>query len=119
MRLQDGSSGRLACNTYYTGGGSQLGMVIRCTGDGNNKIEIRSKLTLSGGRLSGRWEERTYHTEGTVSGTAGGDRITMAISGSGLSANMTVSYSRSRQDVSISIVGIPLTSVNIKLGRQR
>src|SRR5690606_21956050 len=105
MKLQDGTSRRLNCNTYYTGGGSQLGMVIRCTGDSDNKIEIRSKLTLSGGRLSGRWEERTYNAEGTVSGRADSDRITMAISGGGLTGNMAVSYSGNRQDVAITTQG--------------
>lgn len=119
MKLQDGSSRRLNCNTYYTGGGSQLGMVIRCTGDNDNKIEIRSKLTLSGGQLSGRWEERTYNAEGSVSGKAGNDRITMAITGGGLTGNMAVTYSSNRQDVAITTQGIPLTGVNIRLSRQR
>jgi hypothetical protein len=49
--LSDGRRERLTCNAYYTGGGSQLGMAIRCQSDTSN-VEIRSKLSLSGGRIS-------------------------------------------------------------------
>ena len=65
--LADGTRARIKCNAYYTGGGSQLGMAIRCSSD-NNKIEIRSKLNNSGGRITGHWEERTYNAEGDAIG---------------------------------------------------
>ena len=61
--LNDGRRERLTCNAYYTGGGSQLGMAIRCQSDTSN-VEIRSKLSLSGGRISGTWEERTFNARG-------------------------------------------------------
>lgn len=118
MQLADGRQERLICNMYYTGGGSQLGMVIRCSG-GSNRIEIRSKLTYSAGRLRGNWEERTYNAEGTVSGSATGSRIKLSITGGGLSGTMSVSYDSARQDVDIETDGIALKSVNITLGRQR
>ena len=72
-QLNDGTRERVSCNAYYTGGGSQLGMVIRCTSQGAKAIEIRSKLSNSGGRISGSWEERTYNAEGTASGSATGE----------------------------------------------
>lgn len=115
FRLNDGSSERVQCNAYYTGGGSQLGMAIRCKSPSQN-IEIRSKLNKSGNRISGTWEERTYNAGGNASGSASGDRISLQISG-GVSGQMSVSYSKSRQSVSISTQGIPLQSVNITLGR--
>lgn len=115
-QLQDGTRERVTCNAYYTGGGSQLGMVIRCTSQGAKAIEIRSKLSSSGGRITGSWEERTYNAEGTASGSATGDRISLQISGP-VSGNMQVSYTASRQSVSISTQGMALRSVNITLGR--
>jgi hypothetical protein len=114
-QLQDGKTERVKCNAYYTGGGSQLGMVIRCQSEGN-KIEIRSKLSSSGGRITGSWEERTYNAEGNASGSATGDRINLQISGA-VSGTMQVSYTPSRQSVSISTQGVALRSVNITLGR--
>jgi hypothetical protein len=113
--LADGSRERIKCNAYYTGGGSQLGMAIRCS-SGNNKIEIRSKLNNSGGRITGNWEERTYNAEGTATGQATGDRITLQISGA-VSGNMSVSYTAKSQTVSIATTNIALRSVNITLNR--
>ncbi len=113
--LSDGRRERLTCNAYYTGGGSQLGMAIRCQSDTSN-VEIRSKLSLSGSRISGTWEERTFNASGTASGSASGDRISLQISG-GVSGTMQVSYSGSRQSVAITTQNIALKSVTISLSR--
>ena len=115
ITLNDGRRERLTCNAYYTGGGSQLGMAIRCQSDTSN-VEIRSKLSLSGSRISGTWEERTFNASGTASGSASGDRISLAIAG-GVSGSMQVSFSSSRQSVSISTQNIALKSVTISLSR--
>ena len=61
--LSDGRRERLTCNAYYTGGGSQLGMAIRCQSE-SSSVEIRSKLSQSGSRISGTWEERTFNASG-------------------------------------------------------
>ena len=49
MELSEGKTERLKCNAYYTGGGSRLGVAIRCQSE-ISKIEFRSKLSQSGGR---------------------------------------------------------------------
>jgi len=115
IKLSDGRTERLKCNAYYTGGGSQLGMAIRCQSESSN-VEIRSKLSQSGSQISGTWEERTFNASGTASGQASSDRITLQISG-GVSGTMRVSYSGSRQSVAISTQGIALKSVTIDLTR--
>lgn len=114
VRLNTGTE-RLTCNAYYTGGGSRLGMAIRCTSP-TSKVEIRSKLSLSGNRLSGNWEERTYNASGSASGTANPGRINIRVSGS-INGSMSVSFSRSRQSVSISVSGSPLQAVKVNLSR--
>jgi hypothetical protein len=115
IRLTDGRAERLKCNAYYTGGGSQLGMAIRCRSESSN-VEIRSKLSQSGGRITGTWEERTFNATGTASGQASGSNISLQIAG-GVTGTMRVSYSGSRQSVSISTQGIALQSVTIALTR--
>ena len=64
LQLSEGRTERLKCNAYYTGGGSQLGLAILCKSESSN-IHIRSKLSQSGGRITGTWEERTFNAEGT------------------------------------------------------
>ncbi|MGC2410994.1 MAG: hypothetical protein WA441_13625 [Methyloceanibacter sp.] len=115
IRLDQGKMERIKCNAYYTGGGAELGMAIRCSSE-SYKIEIRSKLSYSGGRLTGNWEERTFNAQGSAVGTATPDKITLSISG-GVTGTMQVSYSKSRQSVSISTQGVALRSVQITLGR--
>jgi hypothetical protein len=115
IQLSDGRSERLKCNAYYTGGGAQLGMAIRCQSESSN-VEIRSKLSQTDGRISGTWEERTYNAEGTATGQTTGDKISLQISG-GVTGTMQVSYNGSRQSVAISTQGIALKSVTIDLSR--
>ena len=112
-----GGSGpsELKCNAYYTGGGSRLGVAIRCQSEISN-IEFRSKLSQSGGRINGTWEERTYNAEGTASGQATSGNINLAFSG-GVTGSMLVSFGASRQSVSISTQGIALKGVSIDLTR--
>lgn len=114
VQLKSGKE-RLSCNAYYTGGGNQLGMAIRCKSETSN-VEIRSKLSLSGSRITGNWEERTYNAEGSATGTATPGKISIRVSGS-ITGSMVVSYSRSRQSVSISTSGSPLQRVSISLTR--
>jgi len=115
MRLDKGRTERIKCSAYYTGGGAELGLAIRCQSD-SYKIEIRSKLSYSGGRLSGNWEERTFNASGTASGTASPSRISLAIKG-GVSGTMLVNFTKSSQSVSISTQGIALQGVRISLAR--
>ncbi|HUU24312.1 MAG TPA: hypothetical protein VMW68_01910 [Methyloceanibacter sp.] len=111
----DSGMERLTCNAYYTGGGSQLGMAIRCKSETSN-VEIRSKLSLSGTSISGNWEERTFNASGNASGTATPGKIRLRVTG-GVTGSMNVNFTRSRQTVSISTQGIALKSVSISLTR--
>lgn len=115
IRLDHGRKERIKCNAYYTGGGAELGLAIRCQSD-NYKIEIRSKLSYSGGRLSGSWEERTFNAQGNASGTATPSKISLSISGA-VTGSMVVSYTTSRQSVAISTQGVALQGVSITLAR--
>jgi hypothetical protein len=115
IRLDKGRKERIKCNAYYRGGGSQLGLSILCKSDSYN-IQIRSNLTYSGGRLSGNWEERTFNASGTASGSATSNNIRLSITGP-VTGSMNVSFSKSRQSVSISTQGTALQGVSITLGR--
>ncbi|WP_072390756.1 hypothetical protein [Hyphomicrobium sp. CS1GBMeth3] len=115
-RLQDGTSERLKCDAYYTGSGTQLGIAVRCSGK-TNKIEMRSKVSSSGGALSGSWEERTYNASGAVTGKLTEQNLTLAISG-GVAGTMKITYDKSKQNVAIDTEGIPLKSVTVSLSRK-
>src|SRR4029450_8607418 len=64
--LSQGKTERLKCNAYYTGGGSTLGMAIRCQSE-SSSVEIRSKLSQSGGPITRHREAATLQTPGEAS----------------------------------------------------
>lgn len=118
VRFSDGKSERIACRAYYNpkGAGTELGLAIRCASV-SYKIEIRASLLNKDGRLTGRWEERTFNAGGNVTGRASAGNIKMDIAGGGLTASMSVSYGGSTQAVSISTEGSNLKGVTINLSR--
>ena len=118
VRFSDGKSERISCRAYYNpkGAGDELNLAIRCASV-SYKIEIRARLLNENGRLSGRWEERTFNAEGDVTGKASAGSIKMDIAGGGLTASMSVSYGGSKQAVSISTEGSNLKGVTIDLSR--
>lgn len=118
VRLQSGTSETLKCFAYYTpkGAGEELGLAIRCA-SASNKIELRAQLAATGGKVSGRWEERTYNASGDVSGSAQDGRLALTIDGGAFKGSMAVKTSGTSQTVSIKTEGIALLGVNINLSR--
>jgi hypothetical protein len=117
IRYQSGETEGIRCTAYYTGGGQRLRLAIRCKSTSND-IEIRGLLTQQADRVSGTWEERTFNAAGEATGRMTSGRMSLSITGGGLSGSMSVSYSGSRQTVVITTQGIPMKSVNVTLGRQ-
>lgn len=118
IKLQGGSSETLKCNAYYNpkGEGDELGLAIRCASS-SNKIELRAQLMAKGGKVSGRWEERTYNAAGDVTGQAQGGRLTLSIDGGAFKGAMQVRTTGGNQTVSIQTEGVALQGVNINLSR--
>ena len=116
FELKSGTKERITCNAYYTGGESQMGMNIRCSSD-NQKIEMRSKLSLADGKITGKWEERTFNAQGDIKGKASKKKMKLNISGA-VSGSMNVTFSRVRQEVQINTEGTELKVVNITLTRR-
>jgi hypothetical protein len=118
VRFSDGKAERITCKAYYTAKDTadELGLAIRCASI-SYKIEIRANLVNDNGRLSGRWEERTFNAQGDVTGKASAGNISMTINGGGISGSMSVSYGDKTQSVSISTEGSNLKGVTISLSR--
>lgn len=118
VRLASGSSETLKCQAYYTPkeSGAELGLAIRCA-SASNKIELRAQLSSTGGKVSGRWEERTYNAAGEVTGQAVDGRLNLTIDGGAFKGSMAVRTTGASQTVNIKTEGIALQGVNINLSR--
>ena len=118
MRLEGGRTEALRCKAYYSdkSGGTSLGISLRCASS-NAKVELRANLVANGNRVSGDWEERQFNVGGRASGSAGGNNISLAINGGGLTGSLSVTTTGSRQSVSISTANVALKGIQIGLSR--
>lgn len=117
IHYTDGSTETIRCTAYYTGGGNELHMAIQCQGQGN-PIHMRSRLKIDGARASGSWEERTFNASGDATGKAGGDSVSLNLTGGGFSGSMAVSFSKSQHSVNITTQGIGMTKASISFNRR-
>jgi hypothetical protein len=117
VRFDNGKTESIRCKAYYTpkSAGAGLGLALRCA-SASNKIELRATLTAAGDRVQGSWEDRSFNTSGSVSGTANGNQIKLSITGGGLSGSMTVMTSGQSQSISVRTDG-GLRGVQISLRR--
>lgn len=116
MSFESGKTEDISCNGYYKGAGD-YSIVIRCKGVSSD-FELRSKLKSSGDKVTGSWEERTYHATGDANGTASAGKLNVEFSGS-LTGNLEMSFSSSSQSVSVSVgtKGAGIKGVRVSLNR--
>ncbi len=116
VRLANGKSERLKCKGYYNAkDASGLGMAINC-GSAAFKINMRAKLTNSGGQIAGTWEEREFNQVGDLSGKATASGLSLKFSGA-ISGTISVAISGGSQSVSISTGGPGFTGVNLQFAK--
>jgi hypothetical protein len=97
---QKGNAGKVSCRVTYSVAGSAVTQNMRCAGT-DYKFNTSSKLTYSGGKISGSWNETTYDASGSVSGTASGNTVHARISGDKFSGRMSINVSGSRHTINI------------------
>lgn len=114
-QFDGGKTESLRCKGYYTGGGTQLGLSIRCA-NASAKVELRANLNYANGSVSGDWEERTYNQSGSVAGKASASKINLAISG-GINGSMNVSLGGNSHSVNVSTSGPTLKGISISMSR--
>lgn len=116
VHLQNGKSESIRCKVYYSPrGGAGLGLALRCA-SASNKVDLRAALTISGNRVHGTWEERSFNASGTASGAANGNNIKLSITGSGLTGSMTVTTNGRNQSIALN-TDAGVRGVNINLRR--
>ena len=89
-----GNPERVSCKVTYTVAGSNFSQSVRCA-------NTSSKLTYSGGKISGAWSEITYDASGTVSGSAVGNTVHAVINGDKFSGRMSIYVSGSGHTINI------------------
>lgn len=114
-KFEGGKTESLRCKGYYTNGGANLGLSIRCA-NASAKVELRANLAYNNGAVSGSWEERTYNQSGTVSGKATSNKLNLAISG-GIQGSMSININGGGHSVAVSTGGPTLKGINLSMTR--
>jgi hypothetical protein len=117
VQLVTGQSEALSCKAYFTAkdAGTGLGIALACA-SASNKIDLRAGLTQAGQAISGSWEERSFNSTGSVSGTFANERIELTIEGT-IKATMSITLEGKSQLISIATDGQGFRSVDLELER--
>ncbi len=117
VQLLTGQSEALSCKAYFTAkdAGAGLGIALACA-SASNKIDLRAGLTQAGEAISGSWEERSFNSTGSVSGSFSNQRIELTIDGT-IKATMSIALEGKSQLISIATDGQGFRSVDLELER--
>ena len=116
MTMDGGETEKVKCiATYFSeAGGSELRHNLRCASN-NYRIDAIARLNVRSGRVSGKWEERTYSAGGAVSGQVVGDGIAVNVVGNDFRANLKVETSKCKQTMNIEPKGMGVARIAVDL----
>ena len=118
ITLGSGDKERIRCRVTYAveDGGNRVEQDLRCASD-SYKFELTSDISYANGFLTGRWNETTRRTSGTISGSAMPGRIEAMAETSGFAALFTMVTRGDNQLVKIESKSPDVSDVTITLRR--
>ena len=118
ITLGSGDKERIRCRVEYTvdDSGFRIQQDLRCASD-SYKFELFSDIFYSNGNVTGRWDERSRRTSGTISGRAAPGRIEAMAETGGFAALFTMVTRGNNQSVQIESKSPDISDVTITLRR--
>ena len=116
VSFSSGETEKLKCSARYSGGGSNLGLNVRCAST-SAQINLTGNLDSTGNKVSGDWNESSYGLSGSANGSASGGNVRLKISGAA-NGYLTLNVSGSQHSIAMSTQGTPVTGVNVSLARR-
>jgi hypothetical protein len=115
-----GTNERIRCRANYqvAGGGSTVGLELRCASD-SYKFELVGNVRYQDGEVRGDWSERTRGAAGQVSGRVKGDQTDVRVEGPNFIALLSLITRGDKQSISIKTPsGSQVSEANITLNRR-
>jgi hypothetical protein len=118
VNTNSGTTERIRCRASYVVNkkGDNLQQELRCASD-SYKFELYCDISFANGFVTGRWNERTQKTSGTISGRAAAGQIDALAETSGFAAFFTMVTRGDRQSVRIESKSPEISDVTITLRR--
>ena len=118
LGFKDGKIETVTCRTTYfvSADARELKQNIRCA-SGGAKIEVKSVVNDTAGKLSGTWNETVYDKAGDITGevTPHGFRVT--VKGEGVNAGMDIIVKDARQIIEIHFEDSTLLGLSLMLAK--
>ncbi|KAB2850681.1 MAG: hypothetical protein F9K44_04135 [Hyphomicrobiaceae bacterium] len=115
----NGTREKISCRATYfiRDGGKHVEQNLRCA-SASYKVDAQAKLTVNGSRISGTWEERSFSSNGNISGVVRTGGFLVKIEGQTFTANMSVATAgKDRQNLNIIPTGLAVTRITISFSR--
>ena len=118
ITMANGAAEQVKCvATYFVKqDGAELTQNLRCASQ-SFRIDAVAKLDVRGNEVSGKWEERTYSAQGSVSGRLTSGGFNLSIQGETFSAAMRVAMTDCKQSITIAPRGFDITRIAIGLDK--
>jgi uncharacterized cupredoxin-like copper-binding protein len=116
LGFKDGKVETVDCRATYflSDDKTELSQNIRCASP-SGKIEVKSKVTETAGKLSGTWNELMYEKSGELTGEATPRGLRVAVKGTDLDANMDLIIKDNKQVVEIQFHNTTLIGLTLVL----
>ena len=116
VSLTNGKTERVKCAVSYKTGdnGRSVKQTLRCA-SADYTISALAELRVSGGAVTGSWEERTYSATGEISGRQAGNVLSLNIKGASFTAALNVATNNCRQSINIAPQGLEVSRISIDL----
>jgi hypothetical protein len=120
ITLGSGDKVSIRCRVTYKveNDGYRVGQDLRCASD-SYKFELLSDISYANGFITGRWDEKSRNTSGTISGRAMPGRIEALAETGGFAALFTMVTRGDSQSVRIESKSPEISDVTITLRRSR
>ena len=119
IEFASGDRERIRCRVSYRlrGSGNRLSQKLRCASTSFN-IDGSADLKNDNGRISGQWREKTYNSEGRVSGQATSNYMSVRLTGDTLDTGMSVSTAGAcRQSIGIRPNDADIKKITVNMKR--
>jgi hypothetical protein len=118
ITMSNGSAEQVKCiATYFVkSAGAEVTQNLRCASQ-SFRIDAVANLDVRGEAVSGKWEERTYSAQGSVSGRLTGSGFNLSIQGENFTAAMAVAVSECKQSITIAPRGFDIARIAVGLDK--
>jgi hypothetical protein len=119
LSLNNGTKERIRCRATYSvaDNGNRLQQSLRCASDSYN-FDLRSDVHNQNGQVSGSWNEVTRAIGGMLSGRARKGQFDVNVLNPAFNVRLRLISNGSRQSVTISSTGGPVTGASISLAKR-